>query len=82
MAQLVWRYTPQDTATAHLVYTGSPQPGRNQAGLALISACGLAQVGVIDGWRGVAPKQLAHLRTLRHCPTCVARFPHAAEQAP
>jgi hypothetical protein len=78
MAALVWRYTPQDVDTAHLVYTGAPVAGPGNPGLALISACGLAKVAVAEHWRGVAPRQLARLREIRRCTDCAGRFPYAA----
>jgi hypothetical protein len=71
MARLVWRYPPQDHDTAHLVYAGHPQAGREYGGLALVSTCGLATAA-----------EARHLGGIRRCPVCAAKFPEAAAPQP
>jgi hypothetical protein len=82
MARLVWRYPPQDHDTAHLVYAGHPQAGREYGGLALVSTCGLATVGMPDRWKGGTAAEARHLGGIRRCPVCAAKFPEAAAPQP
>lgn len=78
MAQLVWRHSPLDTTTAHLVYVTWTEQPRDGSGTAALSACGQVDVG--DGrWQ----RDPARLAALPACRACAAKFgATVAEPAP
>jgi hypothetical protein len=72
MAQLVWRYTAQDPATAHLVYTTASERNPGQTVLAAVSRCGEVDAESAERWRGSSPRAAKRLEGLRPCLHCVA----------